>query len=340
MVFGNVDEVSAVDARIIIAGNAQKVFGDTEIPADLPVKVCESVLDAVEMAGRGNFSAAGLVLEGSAGRMASVVEAFRRADSTCRVFLLARMWQEPEAAELVADGGAKDYLICPVTVSSFCEFITGLHKQRADSSAPTAPSVEKIREMERLATTDELTSLKNRRYTWEFTRQIIKQARRDKAQVTLLIFDIDNFKHYNDVYGHFAGDEILRQAAVLMKRSCRRHDIVGRIGGDEFAVIFWDASRDGRKNSRQERRSVAAEHPREAVFIASRFRNELKKTYLPSLGPEGKGVLTISGGLTSFPREADTAEGLFEMADQALLTAKRAGKNRIHLVGSSEQDIK
>ena len=85
-----------------------------------------------------------------------------------------------------------------------------------------------------------MTGLKNRRYIREFTRQIIEYARKENGRVTLLVFDIDDFKKYNDTYGHTAGDEILKQAASLMHRCCRPHDVVGRIGGDEFAVVFWD----------------------------------------------------------------------------------------------------
>ena len=81
---------------------------------------------------------------------------------------------------------------------------------------------QRIRHLEWLATTDDLTGLKNRRYIWEFARQILDHARQTKGRVTLLVFDIDNFKHYNDVYGHLTGDEILRQAAVLMRRCCRQ----------------------------------------------------------------------------------------------------------------------
>ena len=149
--------------------------------------------------------------------------------------------------------------------------------------------------------------------------------------LTLLVFDIDNFKHYNDVYGHAAGDEILRQAAILMRNCCRKHDVVARIGGDEFAVIFWDAPKESDLESG--RRAAQTEHPREIFFIAERFRRELSAAHLPSLGAEGKGVLAISGGLAGFPRDGSGVAELFEQADRGLLEAKRSGKNRIYLVG-------
>ena len=198
----------------------------------------------------------------------------------------------------------------------------------------------RIKQLEKLATEDELTGLKNRRYIWEFSRQVIEHAGKENGRVTLLIFDIDNFKHYNDVYGHLAGDEVLKQAAVLMRRCCRGHDVVGRIGGDEFAVVFWDRqSTEVRSQKAENRRQTLAEHPKEAIFIAKRFRRELGKAELHLLGPEGKGVLTISGGLASFPRDGPTIQELFQQADKALLEAKRSGKNRIYLVGKPQNDI-
>jgi diguanylate cyclase (GGDEF)-like protein len=198
--------------------------------------------------------------------------------------------------------------------------------------------IKKIKHLEKLATEDDLTGLKNRRYIFEFCRQVIEFAEKQGTSVTLLVFDIDDFKHYNDLYGHTAGDEILKQAALLMQRSCRNHDIVGRIGGDEFVVVFWDnkASADQTATGR---RSVQSEHPKEALFIAKRFRTEFNKTDLNMLGSSGQGSLTISGGLASYPRDAETTELLFQKADQALLEAKKSGKNQIYLVGQPENDI-
>ena len=146
---------------------------------------------------------------------------------------------------------------------------------------------QKIRHLEWLATTDDLTGLKNRRYIWEFARQILDHARQTKGRVTLLVFDIDNFKHYNDVYGHLTGDEILRQAAVLMRRCCRSHDVVGRIGGDEFAVVFWDDPNRTAGDIERERRAATAEHPSEAILLAKRFQKEFGDADLHLLGPDG-----------------------------------------------------
>jgi diguanylate cyclase (GGDEF)-like protein len=226
----------------------------------------------------------------------------------------------------------------------------GNHRQAAlDDATVTVGSLpspalvmdleQKVRHLEWLATTDDLTGLKNRRYLWEFARQILEHARQTKGRVTLLVFDIDNFKHYNDVYGHLMGDEILRQAAILMRRCCRSHDVVGRIGGDEFAVVFWDDPNRMIGDIERERRAATAEHPSEVILVARRFQNEFGNADLHLLGPRGEGVVTISGGLASFPRDGTTVQQLFERADRALREAKGSGKNRIYLVGEPKSDI-
>ena len=94
--------------------------------------------------------------------------------------------------------------------------------------------------LQKLAITDELTGLYNGRYFRHYLERIIAKARDLMFPVTLLLFDIDNFKKYNDQYGHGVGDEILRQTAALMKQCVRDHDLVARISGDEFAVVFWE----------------------------------------------------------------------------------------------------
>jgi len=289
---------------------------------------------------------------GMSAKLGSALKVLRD-NCDAKIILLAQMYEEPIAIRLVgtAYNGtsiADDYLICPVQPDRFYESILtrGRRKAQIGLSTTVDATIEmKIKHLERLATEDDLTGLKNRRYIWEFSRQIIEHARTENGRVTLLVFDIDDFKRYNDVYGHFAGDEVLKQAAVLVQRCCRGHDVVGRIGGDEFAVVFWDepqAKPAAVPTKVSERRSARADHPKEAIFIAKRFVRELEKSELSTfggLGPGGKGVLTISGGLASFPRDGSTIQELFQQADKALLEAKRSGKNRIYLVGKPQSDI-
>jgi len=346
--------------KILLVGDVGKAFLDAGAIAENRYEVCASMLDAIDAAAKNDFAGIGVVMFGTSAKLSSALRALRdNCDS--KIVLLAQMYEEPIAIRLVGSAYngtsvADDYLICPVQPDSFYESIItqGRSTAQIGLSAPVDATIEmKIKHLERLATEDDLTGLKNRRYIWEFSRQIIEHAKKENGRVTLLVFDIDDFKHYNDVYGHLAGDEVLKQAAVLMRRCCRGHDVVGRIGGDEFAVVFWDstwgrltaepqAKPVGAPAEGAERRLARADHPKEAIFIAKRFVRELEKSELPALaglGPEGKGVLTISGGLASFPRDGSTIQELFQQADKALLEAKRSGKNRIYLVGKPQSDI-
>jgi PleD family two-component response regulator len=339
--------------KILLVGDISKAFLDTRTITEMHCEVCTSMLDAIDAAAKSNFKGIGVVMSGASTKLNSALRILRK-HCDAKIILLAQMYEEPIAIRLIGSSHngkriVDDYLICPVRPDRFFETVTTnqVHKT-AESGFSTAidATVEmRIKRLEKLATEDDLTGLKNRRYLWEFSRQIIEHAGEENGRVTLLVFDIDDLKNYNDVYGHCAGDEVLKQAAVLMRRCCRGHDVVGRIGGDEFAVVFWDepqAKPTGTPTRGAERRSARADHPKEAISITKRFVSELEKSelsMLAGLGPEGKGVLTISGGLASFPRDGSTIQELFQQADQALLEAKRSGKNRIYLVGKPQSDI-
>ncbi|MHC4744544.1 MAG: GGDEF domain-containing protein [Planctomycetota bacterium] len=334
--------------KILLAGDVNTALADI---GDIPRAECEirtNFLDAIDAATHGGFAAIGVAMPTTPGKLGSILKSLRQS-CKARIVLLARMPQEPKAIELIGSGLADDYIICPVIFADICSCVSdragepSSRKESADGlKAPPGldPTTQsRIRQLERLATEDDLTGLKTRKYVWEFARQVINRASKVGGQVTLLVFDIDHLKHYNDLYGHLAGDAILRQAAVMVRRCCRTHDVVGRIGGDEFAVIFWDDPKRQNTPDGDERRSAQADHPSEAISIAKRFVRELEKAELNLLGPDGKGVLAISGGLASYPRDGSTIGELFEKADRALLDAKRSGKSRIYLVGKSPSDI-
>lgn len=329
---------------ILLIGNpASAVLGG--IPADkCAIQVCGNIHDGIETARKTCFAAIAVVMKGTAANLRDGLSLLRE-NTNAKILLLARMHEEPEAIKLVGSNGtslADDYLICPIQTERLYNIVCRGPLMAVAGKEPAvtdATLLAKINRLEKLATEDDLTGLKNRRYLWEFAKQIIARAKKDNGRVTVLVFDIDDFKHYNDVYGHAAGDEVLKQASLLMRRCCRKHDMVARLGGDEFAVVFWDDPKCPQPTDGSERRSFTADHPGEVIFIAKRFRREIEKTNLQFLGPDGRGVLTISGGLASLNRNGSTTEELFSKADQALLEAKRSGKNRIYLVGQPEKDI-
>ena len=330
--------------KILLAGDVRGTFLDADGINKPPFEVHTNILDAIDAAAGGDFSVIGVVISGLSERLSSVTKAIRDANPDAKIILLAQVYEEAAAKKLISVSSngtsiADDYLICPVRTDWFYKYVSGgLPAGETTAAVIDYLAQSQIKQLEKLATEDDLTGLKNRRYIWEFSKQIMDRARKEAGRVTLLVFDIDYFKHYNDMYGHSAGDEILKQTAALIKRCCRPHDAVGRIGGDEFAVVFWDGPAH-KSATESERRSLQADHPKETIPIIMRFRKELEKTQISLLNPENKGALAVSGGLASFPRDGSTVKELFEQADKALLEAKRSGKNKVYLVGKHESDI-
>jgi len=188
-----------------------------------------------------------------------------------------------------------------------------------------AAAGKRTESLHHLAITDHLTGAYNRRYFYHTTDRILQEAAEKNLRATLLLYDIDDFKSYNDQFGHAVGDEILRETASLMKRITRAHDIVARIGGDEFAVLFWDKDRPRAPGSRP---------PESAQALAQRFLSAVSTYQFLSLGPQAAGKLTISGGLASFPTDGVSCRELLRRADMALKTVKRSGKGAIRIVGA------
>ncbi len=180
-------------------------------------------------------------------------------------------------------------------------------------------------EWKQLALTDDLTTLPNRRFLMRSLDRILGRAACEHFRITVCMFDIDNFKHYNDEFGYPAGDEIIRATGQLLLRRCRVEDVVARYGGDEFVVVFWDS---------QDPRVQGSQHPEQPTEVMHRFQEALKEHDFGVLGPKGKGTLTISAGLATYPWDAATTTDLLAAAAAALRQAKKHGKDYIHLTGA------
>ena len=185
---------------------------------------------------------------------------------------------------------------------------------------------EQLRALREAAFTDELTGAWNRRFFRRFLDRSIERARAERQDLSLMVFDIDDFKTYNDRYGHGAGDEILIEVVRLLTAVIRPHDRVCRIGGDEFAVIFADGPRE-----------ASSRHPASIETLARRFQRQICEHHFPKLGSDAMGTLTISGGLATFPWEAYDSTTLIELADQLAMQSKRAGKNVITMGPEADQ---
>lgn len=179
---------------------------------------------------------------------------------------------------------------------------------------------EQHAQMRSAAFTDPVTGVWNRRYFDYFLPRAIDVARRRRLELSLLLFDIDDFKKFNDEHGHDAGDTILRETVRLLRASVRPSDRVCRVGGDEFAVIFFEP--DGP-------RDPASRHPASPESIVNRFQMAVCGQCFPKLGKHAPGSLTISGGMATFPWHAEDAQSLVLKADALISESKRLGKNRI-----------
>jgi diguanylate cyclase (GGDEF)-like protein len=161
----------------------------------------------------------------------------------------------------------------------------------------------------RMATTDELTGLANRRHFMENLHAEFDRARRYGTAFSLIMMDIDHFKHINDTWGHKAGDLALQQTALTLKHSLRTSDIVGRVGGEEFAILLPETEADAAQ--------VTAEKLRQAVEALS-------------VHFDGNRIpVTISGGVAGCSGDDTGIDEIYIRADSAMYQAKKDGRNLI-----------
>jgi diguanylate cyclase (GGDEF)-like protein len=165
---------------------------------------------------------------------------------------------------------------------------------------------KKVQEM---AITDSLTEVSTRRYFLERFREEIRRSMRRKSTMSFLMIDLDYFKEKNDKFGHLVGDVILKEIALVLKSTLREIDIIGRYGGEEFAVVLAGIAREG------------------ALLAAERIRSSVEHSVFKAY--DEKVSVTISIGISAFPEDGVDEHTLIESADKALYRAKEKGRNRI-----------
>jgi diguanylate cyclase (GGDEF)-like protein len=162
-----------------------------------------------------------------------------------------------------------------------------------------------------MSITDPLTGLLNRRYLEERLTEELNRSLRYNYSMSCLMIDIDDFKKYNDLNGHQAGDAALKITAHCLKAALRSADVACRYGGEEFCILLPQTSLT------------------EAGVIAERMRQRVAETIFPYGKSQPLGVVSISVGISTFARDIDTAEKVIATADRALYRAKHRGKNRV-----------
>jgi diguanylate cyclase (GGDEF)-like protein len=212
--------------------------------------------------------------------------------------------------------GAVDYITKPFNVPELLARVkTHLELKHAKDQLKKA-----LTEIERQALTDPLTQVPNRRHLYQIAEREIARTRRYNYPFSSLIIDIDRFKQVNDNYGHFVGDEVLRNVAAMIKNSLRREDFFARFGGEEFVVL------------------LPSTDTKSAICVANRIRHLIATS---SLVVQAKSIaITVSIGIATYSFADRDIDGLLERADEALLTAKNQGRNRwvIHNIDFNNYD--
>ncbi|MEW6356637.1 MAG: diguanylate cyclase [Planctomycetota bacterium] len=180
------------------------------------------------------------------------------------------------------------------------------HNVEKRISEPKIIETRILEEIQDASGKDALTGLFNYSSFKDRIQREISRASRYGKVFSLILFDIDWFKKYNDTYGHKEGDAVLKRIADCMMAHVRKSDFVARYGGEEFVVILVETAKKG------------------AAEVANRIRREVHALTL-------KGPVSVSGGIAAFPVDAKRERQLFEFADKALYRAKAEGKNRICL---------
>ena len=202
-------------------------------------------------------------------------------------------------AILALKEGASDFIKKPfenehlihIVNQSLEKYRTSIEKQKLEE------------EVQRLSITDDLTGLYNHRYFFKTLEGELVRLMRQKTSLSLLMFDLDNFKKYNDLYGHLEGDKVLRKIGQIVRQSIRSNVDSGyRYGGDEFAALLIGASLD------------------QALTIAERIRSLIEQA--------GFQNITVSVGLAEFKNHFDLEE-FVKSADDAMYVAKHSGGNRV-----------
>ncbi len=254
----------------------------------------------------------------------ALVQQYRTNPATVDIpIIVLSSTEDPAIKRAAFAAGVNDYLVkVPDTIELVARieyhsrFYINLQQRDAAFQA-LQESQQKLQEINlellRLTNTDGLTGIANRRYFDDYLEAEWRRAKREQAEISILLIDVDNFKSYNDTYGHVAGDEVLRRVAAAIQGVCKRPaDLAARFGGEEFALILPKTTAGGV--------GMIGAMLRDAVEALAISRN----TATPS-----DRVTVSGGGATLIPGEGEAPARLIELADSRLYRAKHLGKNRM-----------
>jgi diguanylate cyclase (GGDEF)-like protein len=272
------------------------------------------------------------------------------------------LWGEKTTLDAPLEFGGEVIGVLGIVESAYCRRFTEaerrLFSQLAVLAAIAIHNADLFSLLEHLAITDGLTDLYNHRYFYERLAQEVARADRYELPLSLLIIDIDDFKLYNDQFGHRVGDAVLHDLAALLTAQTRQQvDLAARYGGEEFAIILPSTGTQGAATVGERLRSTIAENGRQpgegrppesdvrfvdgdssaALTVAERIRSSIAgEVFGP---PDSPASITVSVGVASFPMHAASVDGLVEAADRAVYRAKERGKNRVEMALEPAEDL-
>jgi diguanylate cyclase (GGDEF)-like protein len=189
----------------------------------------------------------------------------------------------------------------------------------AQAGAQALHSAAAYRRVQTTANLDGLTGVFNKRHLTQVLGELVVEAGRSQGALSVFLFDVDHFKHYNDANGHVEGDQLLKDLARLVRDHVRQEDVFGRFGGEEFLLILPRTPLQAGLAVAEKVRSLIASHP------------------FPFAGRQPLGRLSVSGGVAEFPGDALDSTHLLKAADEALYAAKHAGRNLV--LGAARRDL-
>ena len=227
-----------------------------------------------------------------------------------------------ESATAALRSGAYDYLTKPfedleaisAVIDRAAEKVELIRQNETmvDSLKMNARELEELNaQLKNLATKDALTGLFNRRYFLEALETELAGSKRHGRTFSLLFIDLDRFKHYNDTFGHPAGDDLLKGLATLISKASRSTTTVARYGGEEFVLLCPETPKDG------------------ARIFAERLRKSVEEHPFHGGESQPSGRVTLSIGVSTFPEDGSDSETLISRADEAMYQAKENGRNRV-----------
>ena len=232
------------------------------------------------------------------------------------IFLSAS--KEQEHVLQAFEKGAVDYMVKPFYQAELLARVKmhlELKYSRQKLKQLLGEQVALVNELERLANTDSLTGIWNRRYLFIVAEREITRSKRYNIAFSVLLIDIDHFKRINDTYGHDIGDEVIIFMTKVVLENLRKVDCFGRLGGEEFLVLLPETDLN------------------EAKIVAERIRTNIENKYINT--HDQKISITVSIGVSCYGLEDQVIDSIIQRADQGLYQAKNQGRNRVILVNNS-----